>query len=424
MKRENRGGTGGRSDLKFNTQLLHGRGVHPYAEGATVAPIAQVTAFSYEDVGTMEKVFQHRAAGFAYSRVANPTVAAYEQRMADLEGAGAAVACTSGMSAITIALLNILSAGDEIIAGAGLYGGTLDLLEDLTKLGITTRFARHLTREEILPLVNEHTRVIFGELISNPGLEVMDIEAVAEVAHGIGVPLLVDSTSATPFLCRPLEHGADVVIHSGTKYINGSGNSVSGLIVDGQRFRWDFEKFTALSGYRKFGPMAYSIRLRTDIWENMGACLAPFNAFLNLVGLETMGLRMERICDNALALAGALRELGLEVNYPGLADHPSHELAGRLLGGRYGGLLTFRAGSKERAQRILNALTCVSRASSFGDVRTLVIQPGPTLYIRSTPEQREAAGVREDTVRVSVGIEDVEDLIADFTQAVEGAAQD
>ncbi|MCH4039417.1 MAG: PLP-dependent transferase [Eubacteriales bacterium] len=405
--------------MKFNTRLLHGRAVKRYAEGATVPPIAQVTAFSFPTAEEQANVFQHKAAGFAYSRVGNPTVAAFETRLNELEGGNACIACSSGMSAITLALLNMLCAGDEIIAGCGLYGGSIDLFEDLTKFGIKTRFVRHMTVEEIEPLVNERTRVIFGELIGNPGLEIMDVPKVAEYAHHIGVPLIVDSTTATPYIAKPLELGADIVVHSASKYINGGGNSVSGAIIDGAKFKWDFDKFEALSGYRKFGILAYTIRLRTDIWENMGSCLSPMNAYLNIIGLETLGLRMERICQNAETLARALDEIpGISVNYPTLPGNPYRELAERELQGLGGGILTFRAGSKEKAYRVLDSLQYVTRATSIGDFRSLAIHPASTLYIRSTPEMREAAGVFDDTIRVSVGIEDVEDLIDDFRQAL------
>lgn len=406
--------------MKFNTKLLHGKSIQKYAHGATIPEISQVTAFAYDTAEEHEKVFQHKAAGFAYSRVGNPTVAAFEQRMNELEGGNAAIACASGMSAITLALLNMLCAGDEIIAGIGLYGGSIDLFEDLTKFGITTHYIPEVTPELIEPYLNAHTRLIYGEVIGNPGLAVMDIAKVAEFAHSKGLPLMVDSTTATPYLVTPIALGANFVVHSASKYINGGGNAISGVIVDGAKFPWDFDKFAALSGYRKFGPFAYTIRLRTDIWENMGACLAPFNAFMNTIGLDTLGLRMQRICDNADKLAHALEEMpGIsDVNYLTLDGNPYRELVNQQFGGKGGGILTFRAGSKARAFAILDALKYVTRASNIGDVRTLAIHPASTLYIRSTEKQRNGAGVFDDTIRVSVGIEDVSDLIADFNQAV------
>ncbi|MBQ9719539.1 MAG: O-acetylhomoserine aminocarboxypropyltransferase/cysteine synthase [Oscillospiraceae bacterium] len=407
--------------MEFNTKLLHGKAVKKYADGATLPQISQVSAFQYDSAEEQDKVFHHKAAGFAYSRVANPTVAAFEQRINEMEGGNAAIACSSGMFAITLALLNMLCTGDEIIAGSGLYGGSIDLFEDLTKFGITTRFVPHMTVEAIKPLINEKTKVIYGEVICNPGLDVMDIRAVADLAHEHGIPLIVDSTTATPLLVNPIAFGADIVVHSTTKYINGSGNSIGGVIIDSARFNWDFDKFRALDGYRQFGKFAYTIRLRTDIWDNMGGCMAPMTAFLNVVGLETLGLRMERICDNADKLAHALAKIPcIDVNYPTL--NPSHDLVQTQLSGRGGGILTFRVGSRKRAFKVLNSLQYAIRATSLGDVRTLVIHPASTLYIRSTQEQREAAGVFDDTIRVSVGIEDADDLIEDFVRAIASSA--
>lgn len=405
--------------MEFNTKLLHGKAVRKYADGATLPQISQVSAFQYDSAQEQDEVFHHKAAGFAYSRVANPTVAAFEQRINEMEGGNAAIACSSGMFAITLSLLNMLCAGDEIIAGGGLYGGSIDLLEDLTKFDITTRYAAHMTPEEIEPLINGKTRVIYGEVISNPSLEITDIREVAALAHKHGLVFIVDSTTATPYLINPIALGADVVVHSTTKYINGSGNSIGGVIIDSARFPWDFDKYRALDGYRSFGKMAYTIRLRTDIWENMGGCMAPMTAFMNVIGLETLGLRMERICNNAAELARALAELpGIRVNHPTLPDSPGHRLAESQLGGRGGGILTFRAGSKKRAYAVIDHLRYAIRATSLGDTRTLVIHPASTLYIRSTEEQRKVAGVYDDLIRVSVGIEDVADLIGDFREAI------
>ncbi|MBR1780253.1 MAG: O-acetylhomoserine aminocarboxypropyltransferase/cysteine synthase [Oscillospiraceae bacterium] len=402
--------------MKFNTGLLHGKAVGPYANGATLPPVTQSNAFRYDSFETLERVFAHKTMGYAYSRIGNPTVSALEQRINELEGGVGAVAASSGMAAVSMALLTILSPGDEVIAASGLYGGTIDLFGDLEKLGIHTRFVPLLTPEEIEPLITPRTRCIFGEVISNPALRVTDIAAVAELAHSHGLPFLVDSTTATPYLVRPLSLGADIVIHSSSKYITGSGDAISGVIVDGGKFRWDFARYPALKGFEHTGPFAFLMRLRTDVLENFGGCLAPMNAFLNVVGLETLGLRMERICANAAALAKALDELGgLQVNHPTLHEQA---LCQRQLQGLGGGILTFRAGSKERAVAILNALNYAHIASNIGDVRTLVIHPASTIFMKSTPAQREAAGVFDDTIRVSVGIEDASDLIEDFTAAI------
>lgn len=409
--------------MRFNTRLLHGVRSSGYAEREILPPISQVCAFQYESMEELEKVFTHKRMGYAYSRIGNPTVASFEQKISELEGGVSAVATSSGMSAITAALLAVCKSGDEIIAGSGLYGGTIGLLHDLEKLGIHTRFVDDLTGESIIKCINEHTRVIFGELISNPSLKVLDVPSVSDVAHEAGIPVFVDSTTATPYIARPLSMGADVVIHSTSKYLNGGGNSIGGIIVDGGSFEWNASRNTALEGFEKFGKMAFSVRLRTDIWENLGSCMAPMNAFFSFIGMETLGLRMERICANADRLAHTLDQLkGIEVNYLSLPSHPYHDLAKRILGGLGGGILSFRAGTKERAFRIINALNYACIASNIGDVRTLVIHPASTLYLQAGREEMEAAGVYDDTVRISVGIEETEDLIEDFTGAVESAS--
>ena len=276
-----------------------------------------------------------------------------------------------------------------------------------------------MTGEALKPLINEKTKLIFAEFISNPALQVLDIPSVSKIAHENGIPLFVDSTTTTPFIAKPLSLGADVVIHSTSKYLNGGGNSIGGVIVDGGKFAWNTDKHKALSEFKKYGKAAFIVRLRTDIWENLGGCMAPVNAFLTCIGLDTLGLRMERICDNADKLARALNQLkGIEVSYLTLDNHPYHDYVDRELNGYGGGILTFRAGSKERAFKIINSLKYVMIASNIGDIRTLVIHPASTLYIRTEKEEMEAAGVYEDTIRVSVGIENIEDLTEDFIKAV------
>ncbi|MCR4895448.1 MAG: PLP-dependent transferase [Lachnospiraceae bacterium] len=411
--------------IGFCTKLLHGSGAERYAQREILPPISQVTAFSYESMEELEKVFAHKSMGYAYTRIGNPTLSAFEEKINRLEGGMGAVSCSSGMSAIVSALLAICESGDEIIAGRGLYGGSINLFHDLEKLGIHTRFAERLDRETIERLANERTRAVFGELISNPSLTVIDLQEASEGAHAAGVPLLVDSTTATPYLANPLQMGADIVIHSTSKYINGGGNSIGGIIVDSGKFPWDFEKFTALSEFKKYGRMAFLLRLRADIWENMGGCMAPMNAFLSFIGADTLGLRMERICENADALAKALDgEDDITVNYLTLPGHPCHAYVEKQLRGYGGGILTFRAGSKERAFRIINHLKYALIASNIGDMRTLVIHPASTLYVHTGKEGTEAAGVFEDTIRVSVGIEDQEDLVADFLGAVRASREE
>lgn len=405
--------------MEFSTKVLHGKSVRRFRDGATLPPITQVSAFSYESAEELEKVFANRAPGFAYTRIGNPTVDAFEKRICELEGGLAATACSSGMAAITAALLNILQSGDEIIAGSGLFGGTIDLLGDLEEYGIKTKFVNHVNAAEAKKLVTDKTKVIFGELIGNPGLDVMDIASVAELAHTYQIPLIVDATTATPYLINPIKYGADIVIHSSSKYINGSGNSVSGIIVDSGKFNWDFDKHSSLAKYKNFGNFAFSAGLRNDIWRNMGGCLAPMNAYLNMIGLETLALRMQRICDNALSLAKALEGVdGITVNYPGLESNSYYPLIQSQFGGRGGGIITIRAGSKIRAYKLINSLKYALNATNIGDTKTLVIHPASTIYMHSSEEQKINAGVYDDLIRVSVGIEDAKDLIEDFIQAI------
>ncbi|MDR3209594.1 MAG: aminotransferase class I/II-fold pyridoxal phosphate-dependent enzyme [Oscillospiraceae bacterium] len=407
--------------MRFNTLLLHGaaRGIEP--TGATLPAIHQVSAFAHESAEKLERVFANKSPGFAYTRISNPTVAAFERRVAELEGGAAAVACASGMAAISMALLNLLESGDEVISGSALFGGTLDLLADLERFGIHTRFVGGVTAAEVEPLINERTKVIFAELIGNPKLDVVDIRAVADVAARHGVPLIIDSTTATPALVRPLDFGASVVVHSSSKYINGSGDAISGVITDGGRFDWDFAKFPALAPYRAMGKLAFTARLRQDVWRNFGACLAPQNAYLNCLGLETLGLRMERLCANALTLARALAANPdvAAVNYPGLGGNPYKPLIdAQMNGGMGGALLSLRTGSKAQAFALMNNLKYAHIATNIGDVRTLVIHPASTIYAHSTDGQMRDAGVFDDLIRVSVGLEDARDLVADFTHAI------
>ena len=409
--------------MKFNTSLLH-NGTADDRYGSTQMPIYQVSAFSHDSAETLEKVFSNRAPGFSYSRIGNPTVDAFEKRIAALEGGVGAVACSSGMSAVTMSLLNILCSGDEVIAGSGLFGGTIDLFGDLASFGIITHFVESVTAENISHVINERTKAVFAELIGNPKLDVVDIKSVSDVCHAHGIPLIIDSTTATPYLVHPFEYGADIVVHSASKYINGGGNSIAGIIIDSGKFRWDSGKFPCFDNYRIFGKFAYTAKIRNGFWRNAGACISPFNAYMCSVGLETLGLRMERICDNAKKLAEHLRTVdGIDVRYPGLEDDKYYPLVQSQLGGKGGGILTIRAGNREKAFRLINSLKYALTATNIGDVRTLVIHPASTIYLHSSPEQRENAGVYDDTIRVSVGIEDIEDLIGDFDNAVRRSSE-
>lgn len=405
---------------RFNTALLHAGGAKDSA-GATLVPIYQNSAFVHESAEKLEKIFNNQAAGFAYTRIGNPTVNAFEDKIARLEGGVGAVACASGMAAVAMALVNVLQAGDEVIASSGIFGGTIDLFADLGHLGITTRYVETMTPETVEPLITSRTKVIFTEVIGNPRLDVIDIEAMAGLAHKHGILLIADSTTATACLIRPIEFGADIVVHSSSKYINGSGDSISGIIIDSGKFKWDYNRYSVLEKFKRFGPFAYLARLRNDTWRNFGPCLAPLNAYLNVIGIETLGLRMERLCENALALSRALSENEYinSVNYPGLETSPYYALVNRqFVKGRGGAILTFRAGSRELAFGIINNLRYAGNATNVGDVRTLVIHPASTIYAFNSEKEKLSAGVYDDLIRVSVGIEDVDDLIDDFKQAI------
>ncbi|MDR1927118.1 MAG: PLP-dependent transferase [Oscillospiraceae bacterium] len=413
--------------MEWESALLHGRFDATDSTGATLPAIYQNAAFEQRSAEDLERIFTNRKPGFAYSRSGNPTVAAFEQRMAAAEGGAAAVACASGMAAIAMALLNILQCGDEMISAAGLFGGTQDLFEDLRAFGIRTRFVPRLTPEAVEGLLSEKTKLVFGELISNPALELIDLAAVARVTRRQGIPLIIDSTTATPALVRPLALGADIVIHSATKYISGQGNAIGGVIVDGGNFPWDTDRFPPLKKYEHAGALVYTTRLRQDLWRNFGACMAPQNAYLSVLGLETLTLRVQRQCASALALARALAQNPqiARVDYPGLEGGDFYDLTQRQLkNGMGGAILTLRTGSKERAYRLLNHLRLAHIATNVGDVRTLVICPAHTIYAFSTQEQRRGAGAFPDLIRVSVGLEDAEDLIADFSAAAAAMGAD
>ncbi|MBO7513919.1 MAG: O-acetylhomoserine aminocarboxypropyltransferase/cysteine synthase [Fibrobacter sp.] len=405
--------------MNFNTTLLHKDFGSDRSTGSTLTPIYQVSAFSQESAEKLEAVFNNRAPGFAYTRIGNPTTDSFERRIASLEKGVGAVACSSGMAAVTISLLNILQAGDEVIASAGLFGGTIDLFHDLEAFGIKTRFVTEVTAETVRSQLNEKTKAVFTELIGNPKLNVVNLKSVADVAHQGGVPFIVDSTTATPYLVRPFDFGADIVVHSSSKYINGNGSAISGIIVDSGKFKWDFARYKGLEEYKRFGKFAYIAKLRNGIWRNVGCCVAPATSFLNSLGLETLGLRMDRLCSNALQLAEFLQGFeGISVNYPALKQSPYYNLVQSQFGGKGGAILTIDAGSKEKAFKLINNLKYATIATNIGDLRTLVIHPDSTIFAHGTKEQKENAGVFEGTIRVCVGIEDIEDLKEDFEQAI------
>lgn len=407
--------------MNFNTALLH-EGVDKKEKfGATLTPIYQSSAFYQQTADDLAGIFGNKAPGYCYTRVANPTISAFENRINKLEGGIGTIAAASGMAALFNAVTNIVRSGDEIVSSASLYGGTIDLFRDLEAFGITTRYVQNNNWEQIEAAINDKTRLVFAETIGNPSLDVTDIDKLAELAHKHGVPLLVDNTCATPYLIKVLEHGADIVINSSSKYINGSSNSISGVLTDSGKFKWDKERYPGLAEYVKFGPYAYIAKLRNGLFRNTGACLSPQTAFLNSIGLETLGLRMERECSNADKLAHFLEDnyKDFTVNYPGLESSPWHEIAKKELKHGYGAIITLRVGSKEKAFKLLDSLNIAYRLSNIGDTKTLVIHPASTISLHSTKKQQEDAGVFDDLIRISVGIEDFEDLRDDFIQAIE-----
>ena len=408
------------NEYGFNTGLLHGTN-EKYPQGATQVPIYQSSAFRHDSAEDLEKIFDNKKMGFSYTRINNPTVESFEKRVTMLEDGIGSVACASGMAALTNAFLNILQAGDEIVAACGLYGGTVELFDDLKPFGISVKYVKENKPEAFEAEITEETRLVFAETIGNPKLDVTDIHAVAEVAHKHDVPLIVDNTVATPYLIQPLKLGADIVVHSSSKYINGSSDAISGILVCGKGLKWDPDRYPGLAPYRKFGPFAYIAKLRNGLFRNTGACLAPQNAFLNNLGLETLGLRMQRQCDNALELARFLQSLGgdIEVNYPGLEESPYHEIAKKQFRNGYGAIVTVRTGSKEKAFSIINSLKIPLIISNIGDTKTLVIHPESTIAAHISDEEKQQSGVFEDLIRISVGIEDIEDLKEDFKQAIE-----
>ena len=403
--------------MKFATQLLHGAFDPDKATGSTRTPIYQTSAYNQETAEDMEKIFSGRQAGFVYTRVGNPTLASFERRVASLEGGVGAVSFASGMGAIAMSILNIASAGDEIVADGSLFGGTTELFEELETFGIKVRCTSSAAVDDFASLINNRTRLIYSEVIGNPKLDVVDIAALADLAHSHNLPLFIDNTLATPYLCQPIKLGADVVIHSISKMMNGTGNSIGGIVVVGSKFKWaDMPK---LKNFSQFKALSYLVRLRKVMLTDFGAALSPFNAYLTSIGLDTLALRTECACNNAMRLAEKCSQRDdVFVNYNGLADNPYHAIANTQFNGRFGSIFTLKLGTKDKAFKFINSLKYALNVSNIGDTRTLVIHPASTIYLHCSEAQRLNAGVTDDLVRVSVGIEDIDDLIEDFEHAL------
>jgi O-acetylhomoserine (thiol)-lyase len=408
--------------LRFDSLLVHG-GLEAGPAGATAVPIVQSSSFAYQSAEALEDVFRGRAVGQVYTRLGNPTTEALERRLAILEGGGSAIATASGMAAITTAVLTILRAGDEILSSSSLFGGTFSLFRDtLSNYGITALFVDPLDLDGFKRAINERTRLLFVETIGNPKLDVPDVPALARIAHEAGIPIMVDSTVSTPYLAGGDKLEADILAYSTSKYINGTGTTIGGAIIDRGVFDWNSPKFPHFEQfYKKYRAFAFTARARKLVHKDVGACAAPFNSYLLTEGIQTLALRMERHCSSALELARVLKAHPKVtwVNYPGLEDSPQHAVATRLYGGRYGGLLTFGTGDKPSAFKAINGLKLAKNLANIGDAKTLVIHPASTICVDYNADEKALMGVTEDQIRVSVGIEDSRDIVEDFKQALD-----
>lgn len=412
------------SSWGFDTQAVHTTQSMPASGRPTAQPLYDSAAFAYETAEELEQVFAGRRPGHVYSRISNPTVAAFEARIAALEEGRGAVALASGMAAVTAAVTALARSGDSVVFSRSLFGGTLLLARKvLPRYGVDSRFV-DLENEEVLSAsIDGTTRALFVESIGNPKLDVPRLDAVCSVASERGIPVIVDNTLATPVLLKPRAHGAALVVHSTTKYINGNGTSVGGAVVDTGVFDWSRHPDGDLvATTERAGGFGFLVHLRRRIVQNIGSFMAPIVAWTQLQGVPTLGLRVRRQCENALALARFLdRHRAVEaVHYPGLPSSRWYEAAAALLDGGFGGLLTLRLGSRDRAYTCLNALTLVSQLANLGDAKTLAIHPASTIYRDCSEEERRDAGVHDDLIRVSVGIETIEDIIQDFAQALGG----
>ena len=417
----------------FDTLTLHA-GQHPDpATGARAVPVYNTTSYVFPDTDFAAGLFNLEQAGHIYSRISNPTNAVFEERVAALEGGVGAVATASGQAALHLAIATILGAGDEIVASSSLYGGSHNLLSHtLKRFGIRTTFVAPDDLEGMQRAVSDRTRLFFAETIGNPRIDVLDLEAVAEIAHAAGVPLLIDSTFATPYLCRPFDFGADLVLHSATKFIGGHGLTIGGVLVDCGRFDWAASgRFSIMTepcpGYHgvafaeQFGPTAFIMKARLEMLRDFGACMNPQAAFYLLQGLETLPLRMTRHVANAGLVATFLEghDAVAWVSYPGLESHPQHELAKKYLPRGTGAILTFGIrGGLDAGIRFIESLELFSHLANVGDAKSLVIHPASTTHQQMSREELEEAGVGEEMVRLSVGLEDADDLIADLDRAL------
>ena len=418
---------------KFATRALHAGQRPDAATGARAVPIYQTASYVFRDSDHAAALFNLEEPGFIYSRIANPTVAVLEERLASLEGGVGAVCTASGQAALHLAIVTLMGAGAHIVAAASLYGGSINLLKlTLPRFGIAASFVDPRDPAAFRAAIRDETRLVFAEVLGNPGLEVLDIPAVAAVAHEERLPLLLDATFATPYLCRPFDHGADLVVHSATKWLGGHGLAIGGALIDGGRFDWEASgKFPTLSepyaGYHgidfaeEFGPEAFIMRARAEGLRDFGACMSPANAFHLLQGVETLPLRMAQHMANTRSVLDFLgrSDAVAWVSHPDLPSHPDHALAERLFPKGAGAIISFGIkGGRAAGKRFNDSLALVSHLANVGDAKTLVIHPASTTHQQLDAAALAAAGVGEDMVRLSVGLEDADDIIADLAQAL------
>jgi len=427
------------ADRKFGieTLCLHAGQIPDAATGARAAPIYQTTSFVFDSAEHAASLFNLQTFGNVYSRISNPTVAVLEERMAAIEGGRSALAAATGQAAEVTAILTLCRAGDHIVSASTLYGGTHTLLQvNLAKLGIETTFVDPSDPAAFRDALRPNTKLVYAETLGNPLINIVDIEALAQIAHAAGIPLVLDNTVPSPYLCRPIEWGADIVIHSATKYIGGHGTTMGGVIVEAGRFDWGSGKFpeftTPSPGYHgvifheTFGDFGYTMKARMEIMRTFGPALAPLNAWLLLQGLETLHVRMERHCANALAVAKFLQAHPQVawVNYPGLPDSPYHALACKYLPRGASGLLNFGVrGGAAAGERFIEAAQFMSHLANIGDAKTLVIHPASTTHRQMDEAEQRRAGVTPDMVRMSVGLETIDDILWDIDQALAAAAK-
>ena len=416
-------------DYNFDTLSLHAGHTPDDRHGSRAVPIHQTTSYLFKDTRHAAALYNMEVGGHLYSRISNPTVAVLEQRLAALEDAAACTATASGMAALSSALLTLCSAGDHIVSSAQLYGANVNLLKyTLPRFGIETSFVSATDPDAIRAAIRPNTKLVFGEVVGNPGLDIMDIEAVGQIAHDAGIPLMIDATFNTPWLLKPLTRGADIVIHSLTKWIGGHGVAIGGAVVDGGRFDWGAsDKFPTISEphysmdginfHEEFGPAAFTAKLRAEAMYNFGPCLSPTNAFHIIQGLETLPLRMQRHMDNTNALLTFLsdHEDVAWVRHPNLPDHPGHDIAMRLMPRGAGSIIAFGVkGGREAGRAFIEAVQLASHLANVGDAKTLVIHPASTTHSHIDADAMKAGGLSDDMIRLSVGLEDIDDIRADF----------